>query len=45
MIAKIVLFILRGLSWLPLSVARSLSRLLARLMVAVQCKGPRGFAD
>lgn len=33
MVAKIVLFILRGLSWLPLSVARSLSRLLARLIV------------
>ena len=33
MVAKIVLFILRGLSWLPLTVARSLSRLLAHLMV------------
>lgn len=38
MIAKIVLFILRGLSWLPLSVARSLSRLLARLMVVFNAK-------
>jgi KDO2-lipid IV(A) lauroyltransferase len=34
MVAKIVLFLLRGLSWLPLTVARSLSRLLAHLMVA-----------
>jgi KDO2-lipid IV(A) lauroyltransferase len=34
MVAKIVLFLLRGLSWLPLIVARSLSRLLAHLMVA-----------
>jgi len=33
MVAKIVLFILRGLSWLPLPVARLFSRLLARLMV------------